>query len=109
MNINLKTKKMKKLLLLSLTFMSYIAFSQCVDPIISDFECSPPSHTLGGNGVTSLANPVSGGINTSANVGEFTDDGLNAWDNLEVDYGAPIDLSTTNFLKIKIYSLMKNS
>ncbi|GEM_PF-3554939 len=104
MNINLKTKKMKKLLLLSLTFMSYIAFSQCVDPIISDFECSPPSHTLGGNGVTSLANPVSGGINTSANVGEFTDDGLNAWDNLEVDYGAPIDLSTTNFLKIKIYS-----
>ena len=104
MNINLKTKKMKKLLLLSLTLMSYIAFSQCVDPVISDFECSSPSHAFGAPGPTTITNPVSGGINTSANVGEFTDDGLSAWDNLFIDFGAPIDLSTNSVLHIKIYT-----
>ena len=94
---------MKKLLLLTLTFMAYIGFSQCVDPVISDFECDPPSHPFTG-AITSIANPVSGGINTSANVGQYTDNGTDGYDNLYVDYGTTIDLSTNNQLKFKIYS-----
>jgi hypothetical protein len=102
-NINLKPKKMKKLLLISFTFISYIAFSQCVDPVISDFECDPPSNPFSG-AITSISNPVSGGINTSANVGQYTDDGTDGWDNLNIDYGTTIDLSTNNILKFKIYA-----
>ena len=95
---------MKKLLLIIIAFFAYSVYGQCVDPLITDFECSPASHTLGGNGVTSISNPVSGGINTSTNVGEYTDDGTNGWDNLLVDYGTPIDLSSNSVLHIKIHT-----
>lgn len=95
---------MKKTLLILFISISYISFSQCVDPMITDFECSSPSHPFGGAGIVSIANPVSGGINTSANVGEFTDDGLNAWDNLFIDYESAIDLSTNSVLHIKIHT-----
>ncbi|WP_345193542.1 T9SS type A sorting domain-containing protein [Algibacter agarivorans] len=94
---------MKKLLLITLTFMTYIAFGQCVDPLITDFECSPASQALPGT-VASVTNSYSGGINTSANIGEYTDDGTSGWDALIIDYGAAIDLSTNNILSFKLYS-----
>ena len=34
----------------------------------------------------------------SNNIGEF-DDGANGWDNLLIDYGTEIDLTTNTFLK----------
>ena len=43
-------------------------------------------------------------VNRSSNVGKFTDDGKSAWDNLFIDFGDPIDLTTHNQLKIKILS-----
>ena len=76
----------------------------CVDPVISNFECSTPSHPFSGNGLVEIANPFQGGINTSANVGQFTDDGLNPWDNLSVDFGAPIDLSVNSILHVNVYA-----
>ncbi|QTE22405.1 T9SS type A sorting domain-containing protein [Polaribacter cellanae] len=94
---------MKKIVLL-LAFISYNAFyAQCADPIITNFECSPPSYTPTGN-LTPVTNPFSESINTSANVGRYTDDGTAAFDNLTFDKGAAIDLSTNNILKFKIYS-----
>ncbi|MDD7914132.1 T9SS type A sorting domain-containing protein [Polaribacter haliotis] len=94
---------MKKIVLL-LALISYSAFNaQCADPVITNFECSPPSYTSFG-ALTSVINPFSEDINTSANVGQYTDDGTAAFDNLTFDKGAAIDFSTNNILKFKIYS-----
>lgn len=78
-------------------------YSQCTDPLITDFECSPASYAFTGS-LTSTANPFSTGINTSANVGQYTDDGTAAFDNLTFDNGGVIDLSTNNIFKFKVYS-----
>ena len=95
---------MKKQLLILLVFITYNAFAQCIDPVITDFECSGPSHGSYPGNLTTVTNPNSSGINTSANVGEYTDDGTNAWDALIFDYGTAIDLTTNNILKVKLYT-----
>jgi hypothetical protein len=95
---------MKKLLFISVMLtLSLSASSQCVDPQITDFECDTPSHPLAGK-ITTIANPYPQGINTSAHVGEFSDDGKDGWDNLNIDYVSEIDLSTNNILRFKIYT-----
>ncbi|WP_194766033.1 T9SS type A sorting domain-containing protein [Tamlana sp. I1] len=94
---------MKNSLLFIFSLSAYLSFAQCADPVITDFECSGPSHPVTGALIT-VANPVSGGINTSANVGEYTDDGTAGFDALIIDYGTPIDLSTNGLFKIKFYS-----
>ena len=76
----------------------------CEYPVITDFECDEPSHPITG-ALTTITNPVSGGVNTSTNVGEYTDDAIEAWDNLTIDYETTIDLTTNNQLKFKFYSL----
>lgn len=94
---------MSKILLL-IALISFNSFSQCVDPVITDFECSGPSHGTYPGNLISIANSFSGGINTSDNIGQYTDDGTNVWDALIIDYGTAIDLSTNNLLKFKIYT-----
>jgi hypothetical protein len=94
---------MKKTLLLILTIITYVGYAQCTDPVITDFECSAPSHPLTG-ALVNIANPIPGGINNSPNVGEFTDDGTNGFDNVFVNYGAPIDLASNPIFKLKLYS-----
>ncbi|QTE22402.1 T9SS type A sorting domain-containing protein [Polaribacter cellanae] len=96
---------MKKILLL-IILISYNGFAQCVDPVITNFECTPASYTLTG-ALVSVANPFSSGVNTSANVGQYTDDGTAAFDNLTFDKGAAINLTTNNVLKFKVYSTKK--
>jgi len=71
--------------------------------IISDFECQQ-NFAFGNDGAPVIDNPNKSGENTSDSVGEFTDDGKSAWDNLFVDFGAEIDLSVNNQLNIKILS-----
>lgn len=87
-----------------MALVTYSAFySQCVDPLITDFECSPASYAFTGS-LTSIANPFSTGINTSANVGQYTDDGTAGFDNLTYDNGSAINLATNNVFKFKVYS-----
>ena len=38
----------------------------------------------------------------SNNIGEFIDDGTNGWDNLLIDYGTEIDLTTNTILSFKL-------
>ncbi|RMB59406.1 T9SS C-terminal target domain-containing protein [Dokdonia sinensis] len=96
---------MKKILLLLILFPALIGYSQCVDPLLTDFECGTPSHPFsGGVVVNNVPNPFSGGINTSANVGEATDNGTEPFDAIIVDYGAPIDLMTNPIFHIKVYT-----
>lgn len=70
--------------------------------IISDFECQQ-NYNFPETLIT-IDNSLKGGINESEKIGEFTDDGTNAWDHLLIDYGQAIDLSTKNKLKIQIHS-----
>jgi len=91
-------------ILLLITLITWNSFSQCIDPVITDFECSGPSHGSYPWNLTTIANSFSGGINSSPNIGQYTDDGTNAWDALIIDYGKVIDLSVNNLLKIKTYT-----
>jgi hypothetical protein len=84
--------------------LSCFSYGQCNYPVITNFECGMPTQTILGNGVTSVNNIVSSGINMSNNIGEFIDDGTNGWDNLLIDYGTEIDLNTNTFLSFKLYS-----
>lgn len=70
--------------------------------IISDFECQQ-NYTFSG-AIETADNAFKTGINLSEKIGEFTDDGKNAWDHLLIDYGQAIDLSTKNKLKLLIHS-----
>ena len=93
---------LKFLFLLGL--LSCFSYGQCNDPVITNFECGMPTQTILGNGVTSVNNFISSGINMSNNIGEFIDDGTNGWDNLLIDYGTEIDLTANTFLSFKLYS-----
>ncbi len=96
---------MKKILLISIVLTTYISFSQCVDPLLTDFECDMPSHPFSGAVVVNnVPNPFITGINMSANVGEAIDNGTEPFDPLVVDYGAPIDLTTNPIFHIKVYT-----
>lgn len=94
---------MKNVLLLFYLFIFYISSAQCNDPLVTDFECGTPSHPITGALVTN-DNPFPAGLNTSPNVGEYTDDGTQGFDNLSVDFGSPIDLSTNSILKLKLFT-----
>lgn len=97
-------------------YIDDIKFTEWIDPclsiptdlsIISDFECQQNYHLGNDPDVSSapvVANPNKSGENTSDFVGEFTDDGSNAWDNLFIDFGGEIDLSTNSQLNIKVHS-----
>lgn len=86
---------------------------QGIDDINIDFESNPPTWTpfggpgSDGNGVTpsTVANPVSGGINTSAMVGQLDEaDGSQGWTGISTDLEGKIDFSTKQTFKVKVYS-----
>ncbi|MFD2565272.1 T9SS type A sorting domain-containing protein [Aquimarina rubra] len=93
---------MKKIVFF-IVFIAHYAVAQCVAPLITDFECDPPSQALPAT-VVAITNNFSGGINTSPTIGQYTDDGTQGFDALVINYGAPIDLSTNNVLQFKIYT-----
>ncbi|MGZ2370662.1 hypothetical protein ACXR6G_12845 [Ancylomarina sp. YFZ004] len=70
--------------------------------IISDFECQQ-NFAFTGN-IETADNAFKTDINPSEKIGEFTDDGKNAWDHLLIDYEQAIDLSTKDKLKFLIHS-----
>ena len=84
--------------------LSYFSYSQCIAPIITNFECGMPTQNILGNGITPILNSNQIGINYSNNIGEYTDDGTNGWDNLLIDYSTVIDLSSNPYLSFKLYS-----
>ena len=78
--------------------LGYFTFGQCSDPVITNFECGDASQTILGNGIITVANTFQTGINKSANIGEYSDDGTNGWDNLLIDFESEIDLSSNPYL-----------
>ena len=95
---------MKHFLTLILIFQTYHGYSQCVNPVITNFECGLPNQTILGNGITSIPNSFAEGINMSNNIGEFIDDGTNAWDNLLFEFVEEIDLTQNPVLSFKLFS-----
>ena len=95
---------MRNFILFITLLIGYFAFGQCSDPVITNFECGDASQTVSGNGINTVVNTFQAGINKSANIGEYTDDGTNGWDNLLIDFETEIDLSSNPFLSFKLYS-----
>ncbi|MBE0425009.1 MAG: hypothetical protein IBX66_13930, partial [Lutibacter sp.] len=92
-------------------FMDDLKFAEISDPcngvikdpsIINDFNCQQNA-TIPGFLVTSIEdNPDPSGANISDSVLKVTDNGTEPWDALLFDFGGPIDLTTKNYLRIKI-------
>ena len=84
-----------------------------IDVVDIDFESNPPSwNTFGGtdsNGAgvdySTVANPVSGGINTSSMVGKLDEaDGSAGWSGISTQLAGYVDFSTKTTFKVKVYS-----
>jgi len=95
---------MRKFILFITLLSGYFTFGQCSDPVITNFECGDVSQTILGNGINTVVNAFQTGINKSANIGEYSDDGTNGWDNLLIDFESEIDLSSNPYLSFKLYS-----
>ena len=95
---------MRKFILFITLLLGYFTFGQCSDPVITNFECGDVSQTILGNGINTVVNAFQTGINKSANIGEYSDDGTNGWDNLLIDFESEIDLSSNPYLSFKLYS-----
>lgn len=74
--------------------------------IITDFDCQQNYAFSNPNAAPVVQNPNVSCENRSSNVGEYTDNGNDPFDFLLVNYGAPIDLSVNNQLKLKVLSTM---
>lgn len=70
-----------------------------------DFEGDqPPFNGFGGTVYQAVANPDATGINTSAKVGEYVKGTDGNWAGIETALAAPLDFSTNNLIKYKVYS-----
>lgn len=92
-------------------FMDDLKFAEITDPcngviedlsVINDFNCQQNSTIPGFLTNSIVENPDQSGINPSDAVLEVTDNGTEPWDALIFDFGGPINLTTTNYLRIKI-------
>ena len=60
---------------------------------------------FGGAGGAKIANPQSGGINTSANVGQFVKNaGAETWAGIAIPLVAPVDFASMQKVKMKVWS-----
>lgn len=92
-------------------FMDDLKFAEVSNPcngvikdpsIINDFNCQQNSTIPGFLANSIEVNPNQSGANISDSVLKVTDNGTEPWDALLFDFGGPIDLTTKNYLRIKI-------
>lgn len=97
---------MKKtvLFLILVLYLNSSVFAQCELPLISNFECSDPAVGSFPSTLTIVDNFDKSGINSSEKIGKYEDDGTEGFDAIIFDYGAAIDLSENNLLKLKFYT-----
>ena len=95
---------MRNFILFITLLSAYFTSGQCSEPVITNFECGDANQTILGNGINSVVNTFQSGINKSANIGEYTDDGTSGWDNLLIDFVSEIDLTSNPYLSFKLYS-----
>ena len=72
-----------------------------------DFEAGAstyPSFNFDGGTATVVANPVSGGINTSASVGKMVKNAGQVWGGSFLTLSSPMNFSTNKVFRMKVYS-----
>lgn len=97
---------MKKIYSL-LTFMFLTGFVHAQITLPTDFESSisTSDFTDFDGGVASvISNPVPGGINTSATVGQIVRNGGMVWAGSKLTYASTFDFSTLNSISMKVYT-----
>jgi hypothetical protein len=73
--------------------------------MLDDFECQRNTNLQNGwDSLSVVNNPFPGGINTSAKVGKYLDPIGEPYGNILHNNVVPVDLSTTNFMRIKVYT-----
>ncbi len=72
-----------------------------------DFESSPstyPWFDFDGGNATTVANPVSGGINTSASVGKMVKNAGQVWGGSFLTLSSPMNFAANKVFRMKVYS-----
>lgn len=94
-------------------YIDDLRFTELTDPcagvatnlsVLNDFNCQQNATIPGFLANEIIDNPDISIANSSDLVLKVTDDGTNAWDALIFEYNSAFDLSSNNFLKIKILS-----
>jgi hypothetical protein len=80
-----------------------------VDPVLLPVNFESPTinyvfNNFDGGNSTVIANPKSGGINTSAKVGRMIKSAGQVWGGSVLPLSAPIDFSTNKIFRMKVYS-----
>ena len=82
--------------------------ASCTAPTLPiDFESSTVTYTFvdfDGGVATKIANPNSGGINTSSNVARLVKNAGQTWGGTSMILAAPINFSVNKIFKVKVYS-----
>ncbi|NUN10637.1 MAG: T9SS type A sorting domain-containing protein [Ignavibacteriaceae bacterium] len=93
--------------LAALAVFMFAATASAQQPVLPlDFESGTANYTFtdfDGGQATKVANPVSGGINTSANVGKMVKNAGQVWGGSWIALASPIDFSTNKTFKVKVY------
>ena len=93
---------MKKITLLVALMITSLGFAQMSFPFT--FETGTTTFTdFDGGAVTQIANPVPGGINTSATVAKMVKSAGQPWAGSKIVLAAPIDFSVNKVMKVKVY------
>lgn len=93
--------------LAALAVFMFAGTASAQQPVLPlDFESGTANYTFtdfDGGQATKVANPVSGGINTSANVGKMIKNSGQVWGGSWIALASPIDFSTNKTFKVKVY------
>lgn len=95
---------MKKITFIIVLMISSLGFSQVL-PV--DFESGSTTYTFtdfDGGTATKIANPNSGGINTTANVAKMVKGPGQIWAGSLLSLASPIDFSVNKIFKVKVFS-----
>ena len=87
-----------------LSFSVTISFAQTLP---FDFETTPTTATFvdfDGGTASVVSNPFSGGINTSAKVGQIVRNGGQPWAGSKIQLSSPMDFATNNTISMKVYT-----
>lgn len=98
--------QMKTICLLATMLISSLGFAQVLE-LPLDFESTTVDYTFtdfSGGEATTIANPQSGGINTSANVAQMIKGVGDPWGGAYLTLANPIDFSAKRTFRVKVYS-----
>lgn len=98
--------QMKTICLLATMMISSLGFAQVLE-LPLDFESTTLDYTFtdfSGGEATTIANPQSGGINTSANVAQMIKGVGDPWGGAYLTMANPIDFSAKRTFRVKVYA-----